>query len=124
MINPLSRRLAPFVHTKGSVPSAVSHPSVRLVGHRDDRFECRRRHLVFSLSFLCESEERLGILEVEEMRRALTPGLPERWEGRKGPFTKDVRTEEVARIFYAVNQHRDGQGGGGSTIPEFSVRHL
>ena len=51
---------------------------VRLVGHRDDRFECRR--LVFSLSFLCESEERLGILEVEEMRRALTPGLPERWE--------------------------------------------
>ena len=31
----------------------------------------------FVRSFLCEAEQRFGILEVEEMRRALTTGLPE-----------------------------------------------
>ena len=44
-------------------------------------------------SFLCEVEQRLWILEVEEMRRALTPGLPV-WKGRKKEIYVQGSAEE------------------------------
>ena len=70
-----------------------------------------------SLSFLCESEERLGILEVEEMRRALTPGLPERWEGRG-------HSQKMFTLRRLLEYSIQGQGVGDTKNPEFCERHL